>query len=168
MNRDISRDDHRTSARDDGNATRTATIGCPSRRAVLLGVGGLGTAAALAACGANASGGGGGTAGNDSGGSGGQASNDLGATTAIPVGGGKIFPDQLVVVTQPEAGTFKAFSATCTHEGCTVNQLANGLIVCPCHGSAFSISNGAVKQGPAIRPLPEKQITIANGEITLV
>lgn len=42
----------------------------------------------------------------------------VGAAADIPVGGGTIFPDQEVVVTQPEAGNFKAFSAVCTHQKC--------------------------------------------------
>ncbi|HKN95588.1 MAG TPA: Rieske (2Fe-2S) protein, partial [Pseudonocardiaceae bacterium] len=69
----------------------------------------------------------------------------LGKTSTIPVGGGVIFAQQDVVVTQPAAGTFKAFSATCTHLGCQVNAVANGLIQCPCHGSMYSIADGSVK-----------------------
>ena len=38
----------------------------------------------------------------------------------VPVGGGVILTKDEVVVTQPEAGTFKAFSAVCTHQGCLV------------------------------------------------
>jgi Rieske Fe-S protein len=166
MNREISRDR--------GHDGDVAPVRSPSRRVVLLGVGGLGAAAAataLAACGASSPSGGSdsgaGAGGTSGGGTGGQASNDLGSTSAIPVGGGKVYPDQLVVVTQPDAGTFKAFTATCTHEGCTVNRVANGLIMCPCHGSEYSITDGSVKQGPALTPLPSKKITVANGQITL-
>ena len=139
-------------------------VGRTSRRTVLLGVGGVGTVAAIAACGSTSSSGGG--SGNGGAGSN-TASKDLGATSAIPVGGGKIFADQLVVVTQPTAGAFKAFTAVCTHMGCTVNQVSNGLIMCPCHGSEYSISDGSVKQGPAPTPLPAKQISVANDQITL-
>ena len=83
------------------------------------------------------------------------------------MGGGKIFAAQKVVVTQPSAGDFKAFSAICTHMGCTVDQVANGTIDCPCHGSEFSITNGAVQAGPAPSPLPAKAITVTGDNIML-
>jgi len=91
----------------------------------------------------------------------------LGTTSQIPVGGGMIFSAQQVVVTQPTAGTFKAFSSTCTHQGCQVNQVVNGLIECPCHGSHYSIKDGSVQAGPAPRPLPAEPITVKAGEIYL-
>ncbi|GAQ57323.1 Rieske (2Fe-2S) protein [Streptomyces acidiscabies] len=93
---------------------------------------------------------------------------DLAKTSDIPVGGGKIFKDQKVVVTQPVKGEFKAFSAVCTHQGCTVATVADGTIDCPCHKSMYSITDGAVKGGPAPRPLPVKEITVKGDTITLV
>ncbi|KND39905.1 Rieske (2Fe-2S) protein [Streptomyces acidiscabies] len=93
---------------------------------------------------------------------------DLAKTSDIPVGGGKIFKDQKVVVTQPVKGEFKAFSAVCTHQGCTVATVADGTIDCPCHKSMYSITDGAVKGGPAPRPLPAKEITVKGDTITLV
>jgi Rieske Fe-S protein len=98
---------------------------------------------------------------------GGTAAGALTPTSEIPVGGGKIFPSQLAVVTQPTAGEFKAFSAVCTHMGCTVNQIANGRIDCPCHGSEYSITDGAVLAGPAPKPLPAKTIKVTGDSIFL-
>jgi len=72
-----------------------------------------------------------------------------------------------VVVTQPVSGTFAAFSAICTHRGCTVNKVADGTIDCPCHGSKFAIADGSVVQGPASRPLPRRQITVMGDAIVL-
>jgi Rieske Fe-S protein len=91
----------------------------------------------------------------------------LAKTSQVPVGGGLIFDGPKVVVTQPKAGEFKCFTAVCTHMGCLVGTVANGTIQCPCHGSQYSISTGAVVAGPAPRPLSAESIKIAGGEITL-
>jgi len=96
------------------------------------------------------------------------ADEPLGRTSDIPVGGGTVFAGQKVVVTQPVSGTFKAFSAICTHQGCTVNKVAAGTIDCPCHGSKYAITDGSVVHGPAPRPLPQRQITVSDGMIGLV
>jgi Rieske Fe-S protein len=91
----------------------------------------------------------------------------LGLAADIPVGGGKVFTDKKIVVTQPKKGEFKAFSTICTHQGCAVNKIAEGTINCPCHGSKFSVKDGSVKAGPAPKPLPAQKVTIADGKITL-
>jgi Rieske Fe-S protein len=92
----------------------------------------------------------------------------LGAASEIPVGGGKIFAAQKVVVTQPARGRYVAFSAVCTHVGCIMSEVADGTIDCPCHGGQFKISNGAVVTGPPPRPLPRKQVKLVSGQIVLV
>jgi len=136
--------------------------------------GAAGLAVALTACGsdngssdssntqagANASSGGG----SGSGSGGGTA---LAKTSDIPEGGGKIFKEQSVVVTQPAAGTFKAFSTKCPHQGCAVSSIANGIIHCPCHGSEFSVEDGSVKKGPATTGLSTQKVTVSGDSITL-
>ena len=97
----------------------------------------------------------------------GGAGADLGPASAVPAGGGKIYPQQNVVVTQPTAGTFKAFSATCTHMGCQVATVADGKIQCPCHGSQYSITDGSVVGGPAPSPLPSMQVTDQGGNLVV-
>jgi Rieske Fe-S protein len=92
----------------------------------------------------------------------------LGTASEIPVGGGKIFTAARVVVTQPVRGQYNGFSAVCTHVGCILSEVADGTIDCPCHGSEFKITNGAVVTGPAPRPLPKKQIKIVDGHVFLV
>jgi Rieske Fe-S protein len=90
----------------------------------------------------------------------------LATTKSIPVGGGKIIKGTWVV-TQPRRGTFRAFSAKCTHQGCAVATIRGGTINCPCHGSKFRISDGSVAKGPAKRALPRKKITVSKGVIRL-
>jgi nitrite reductase/ring-hydroxylating ferredoxin subunit len=94
------------------------------------------------------------------------AAADVLATTAqVPDGGGKIIAGPNIVITQPEAGSFKAFSAVCTHQGCIVSTVADGTIDCPCHGSKFSVKDGSVVNGPATRPLPPIAIKVEGTSI---
>jgi Rieske Fe-S protein len=85
----------------------------------------------------------------------------------VPVGGGVVLGDRNVVVTQPVAGTVKAFSTVCTHAGCAVADVADGTINCPCHGSRFAIADGAVIGGPAPRPLPAVAVSLRDGQVVL-
>jgi Rieske Fe-S protein len=95
-----------------------------------------------------------------------KAGEALGPTADVPVGGGKVFPEQKIVVTQPADGDFKAFSAVCTHQSCLVSKIADGTIDCTCHGSKFSADDGSVVNGPATSPLAEVAITLDGGTIT--
>jgi nitrite reductase/ring-hydroxylating ferredoxin subunit len=168
-----------------------ANAGCAAgtRRAVLAGAGGLGAACLLAACGTSSGGtatggtnpngsdyqanpapagsgkanaNGGGTTGGGKNSGGGTAAT-LAAVEEVPEGGGVI--KGKYVITQPEKGTFKAFSTVCPHAQCTVGSINNGEIICPCHGSRFSVSDGSVKRGPAQTGLSEQTVKVADGKI---
>ncbi|WP_432152689.1 Rieske (2Fe-2S) protein [Streptomyces sp. bgisy029] len=148
-----------------------------ARRRTVLTAGAAGAAALVTGCGSSGGESGGGDASGtptgtapdaaSPGSSPGGGGQQLAATSDIPVGGGTIFKEQKVVVTQPEEGEFKAFSAVCTHTQCLVSTVSDGTINCPCHGSKFSITDAAVEAGPATRPLPAEQITVEGGEIRL-
>jgi Rieske Fe-S protein len=90
----------------------------------------------------------------------------LAATGDIPVGGGTILADQEIVITQPTAGKFMAFSAVCTHQGCIVDEVSGGTINCPCHGSKFKL-DGSVSQGPATQALSARTVKVSGDQISL-
>lgn len=91
----------------------------------------------------------------------------LASLADIPVGGGVVFADKGVVVTCPREGTVKAFSVTCPHAGCAVNEVAGGTINCPCHGSKFKVEDGSVAAGPARKPLSTVPVAVDGDSITL-
>jgi len=164
----------------DTRATRS------TRRGLLAGVGLVGLAGAVSACSSGASSSSSSSAGSNAGAppatgtasaptgaSGGGGStvaaqgSALASTSEIPVGSGKIFATEKVVVTQPASGEIKAFSAVCTHMGCIVSKISDGTIDCPCHGSKYSISTGAVVSGPAPSPLPAQPVKLTGTSIFL-
>lgn len=87
------------------------------------------------------------------------------ASSDVPVGGGVVIDKEKVVVTQPAKGTFKAFSAVCTHQGCLVASVAENTITCPCHGSEFSAEDGSVVNGPASAPLQAVAVRVTKGQV---
>jgi Rieske Fe-S protein len=84
----------------------------------------------------------------------------------VPVGSGKVFADAQIVVTQPRSGQFKAFTAICTHQQCTVADVTT-TINCNCHGSKYSITDGSVVNGPAQRPLAAKTLKASGNKLTV-
>jgi Rieske Fe-S protein len=107
------------------------------------------------------------TPGGGAGAGGGGGGEALAKTSDIEVGGGEIFTDQKVVVTQPKSGEFKCFTAVCSHQGCIVSDVSGGTINCACHGSQYSIEDGSVVTGPATFPLAAEPISVSGDEITL-
>lgn len=89
------------------------------------------------------------------------------AKADVPVGGGIVLADAGFVLTQPEAGTFVAFSAKCTHQGCTVREVRPDGIYCACHGSLFDSTDGAPTAGPATQPLLLARVTDKGTTLTI-
>ena len=163
---------------DGGLRDRRTVLRCAAM-AALAGAG----APILAACGGSDNASGGGTSPSSSGSSSAPSSSApasssapsssapagggsvLGPVADVPVGGGKVFSDAKVVVTQPTAGTFKGFSAVCTHQGNPIGSVEGGQIVCPFHNSHFSITDGSPVSGPAQSPLPAVNVKVQGGNI---
>ncbi len=159
----------------DQDSTLDETPTPVGRRVMLQGAALTGVAAVLAACGKD-SGAGGSSAPPAGGGSqettpaaGSSPTKSeptpLAATADIPVDGGVIDGADKIVITQPEAGTFKAFTAVCTHAGCIVSSVSDGAIHCACHGSSYSVADGSVITGPATSPLAAIAIKVKSGEV---
>ncbi|MFC4909181.1 Rieske (2Fe-2S) protein [Actinomadura gamaensis] len=130
------------------------------RRAVLCGTGAVGAALGagmLAGCGPK----------SKTASVGDLRGKEIAKVADVPVGGGKVYADTKVVVTQPSQGVFKAFSAVCTHQGCLTNRVSGGVVHCPCHGSEFKIADGSVAQGPANRALTEYPVQVKGDGIVV-
>ncbi len=139
------------------------------RRAMLRGVAVGGAALPLlAACGGGDDKSSGSSGDKTKAAAGGSASSGATVATAeVPVGGGSVVKADKVVVTQPEKGTYKAFTAVCTHQGCLVAKVEKNQIICPCHNSHFSASDGSVTSGPAKGPLSAKKVSVKGDQITV-
>lgn len=142
------------------------------RRTVLQAGGVIAAAGVVAACGssadsadASASDTGAATASDP--GTGSAGGTALAATQDIPVGGGIVIAEPAIVITQPAEGEFKAFTAICPHQGCLVSEVSDNEILCPCHGSLFSATDGAVIQGPARQGLTPAGVAVDGGSVVL-
>jgi Rieske Fe-S protein len=94
-----------------------------------------------------------------------RTTGPLAKVDQIPKSGGLILPGPKIVLIRSANGTVHAFSAVCTHQGCTVTSVADNVITCPCHASRFSAKTGDVISGPAPRPLPVINVDVRNGEV---
>jgi Rieske Fe-S protein len=103
------------------------------------------------------------TAANAYGGPPASSNTALTSVDKVPIGGGLVLGN--VVLTRDAQGDVRGYSATCTHQGCKVSGVSNGRIQCPCHGSAFNASTGAVVQGPATRPLAPVAVVVRDGSV---
>jgi thiosulfate dehydrogenase [quinone] large subunit len=97
----------------------------------------------------------------------------LGAASQIPDNNSAAFTipssgDPGIVI-HTDKGEFVGYNAVCPHMGCTVGYSSQSkIIVCPCHGSEFKVSNGDVIAGPAPHGLEKLKIVEgANGNLYL-
>jgi Rieske Fe-S protein len=102
--------------------------------------------------------------GNAGGGNANAGAKPLVSLADVPQGGGVVAKEAGVVVTR-DGDQVRAFSATCTHQGCAVTSVSGGTINCPCHGSKFDAATGSVVGGPAPSPLPPVRVEVRDGAV---
>lgn len=107
-----------------------------------------------------------------------------GASRSLPEGAVKLGPsrrlgtEEAATYTDPAEGTpdiiirdsegnLRAFSAVCTHAGCTVGY-EGGVIYCPCHGGEYSAETGEVVAGPPPSGLAPRRVIESGGDIYAV
>jgi nitrite reductase/ring-hydroxylating ferredoxin subunit len=126
---------------------------CTHRRVLLAGIGGIGAAAVLSACGGDA------TAKPPAPTpSSAPAADTLADTAQVPVGGGIVTNGLLIV--QPVSGSFKVYDAACPHKGILVAAPQDGVATCPAHASKFNITDGARISGPTPTGLKEIKVRV--------
>lgn len=81
----------------------------------------------------------------------------------IPVGSAKVFGK--FIIAQPTEGKFVAYSSRCPHQGARVADVEGDRLVCPSHGSEFSIADGSVLVGPARDPLEPASLKAADNKL---
>jgi cytochrome b6-f complex iron-sulfur subunit len=149
-------------------ATGQGATGPSRRRVVTTGALGALAATALAACGGDDE-----PAATTPSSAGGapQTTTEGGGVIAkvadVPVGGavpGRTADGVKIILSRPEAGTVVAFDARCPHQGCTVAPSGDTLR-CPCHGSTFQTSDGAVINGPATSGLATVPVSVSGDDI---
>jgi len=102
-----------------------------------------------------------------------QAGTKVATVADVPVGSAFQFTEATTgapaFIMQPKAGTFLAYSAICTHQGCIVNfDQGNNIFACPCHGAQFEATSGTPVAGPAQTPLQKFTITVSGSDLYLV
>jgi len=66
-------------------------------------------------------------------------------------------------------GTLYAFGDVCTHAHCSLaeGELEGTTVTCPCHGSQFDVTTGAVQHPPATEPVPSFPVSAEGDEIKI-
>ena len=92
----------------------------------------------------------------------------VGGTFDFTFGAGSSHSGEPGIIYQPSVGTFVALDTICTHQGGICAPAAAGILLCPRHGSKFSLADGSVILGPAIYPLSKASVSVdpSNGYVT--
>ena len=66
-------------------------------------------------------------------------------------------------------GRLYAFNDACTHMGCSLGEgkLEGAIVTCPCHGSQFDVTSGAVIRGPAHQSVRCRSVEVEGEELQI-
>lgn len=153
-----------------GTYSPPPSLAAGSKQKGKRGAGGEGNAS-----GGEAGGGGEGAAGGEAAGASGSSvpanAVELGPASSLPAESAATYSDPADgspdILIRESDGSLKAYSAVCTHAGCTVGY-EGGVIVCPCHGGEYSAESGEVIAGPPPEGLAPKQVVESGGKIYAV
>jgi len=95
---------------------------------------------------------------------GGTKGDVLASLDQLPDGGALVLTDQQIVLVR-SGEEVRAFSAECTHQGCLLSGVRDGVLVCPCHGSRFDPATGDVVGGPARSALAPVSVAVSDGSV---
>ena len=71
------------------------------------------------------------------------------------------------ILVRTKEGTFRAFTATCTHLDCTVQYKKEaGVIWCACHNGQYDLTGRNIA-GPPPRPLDPFEVTVKGGHVVV-
>lgn len=94
---------------------------------------------------------------------------DVGAEADVPADGevAQIVVDALPLLVARRDGRVVAMLDRCTHRGGPLSDgsVSGGCVVCPWHGSAFSLDDGTVRSGPATLPQAMFETRIRDGRV---
>jgi Rieske Fe-S protein len=99
----------------------------------------------------------------------GSESQEVGQAEELKPNSGLVFQfgtQPALLIRTPE-GELRAFSAICTHLGCTVRYEPDSRVIwCPCHNGMFDL-HGRNIGGPPPRPLPEYRVNLREGKVVV-
>lgn len=77
--------------------------------------------------------------------------------------------DETKVAVAAAGGRLYAFDDACTHMGCSLGEgkIEGTIVTCPCHGSQFDVTSGAVIRGPAHQPVRSRSVQTGGDDLLI-
>jgi nitrite reductase/ring-hydroxylating ferredoxin subunit/uncharacterized membrane protein len=96
---------------------------------------------------------------------------DAGPESELPADGAitSVTVEAIPVLVARRGERVVAMVDRCTHRGGQLSEgsVENGCVVCPLHSSTFSLDDGSVRSGPAVRPQPLFETRVRDGRLQI-